>query len=218
MSSIIDRTRINIQVGHQSWRKYGLDSSRMADLSTLRENDFWRRKFSRAVEVRDTDKSGDISRADFQLVIDRYGKLGTVSQQQLEKMSKSLLTFCDRLGLKDKMVKMSYDAFNDAYLNVMSAHAAKRSGPEEKVQYMENIFSEMFSNLDLNGDGVVTFNEWSAHYQCMGIDTAHARASFEAMDANGDSKVTKAEFVNYHYQFFCTTENKLNSEILFGPL
>ena len=190
----------------------------MADLSKLRENDFWRRKFRRAVGVRDTDKSGDISRADFQLVIDRYGKLGTVSPQQLEKMSKSLLTFCDRLGLKDETVKMSYDDFDDAYLKVMSAHTAKRSSPEEKVQYMESIFSDMFGNMDLNGDGVITFNEWSAHYNCMGIDTAHARASFDAMDVNSDGKISKEEFVNYHYEYFCTIENKLNSEILFGPL
>ena len=190
----------------------------MADLSKLRENDFWRRKFRRAVEVRDTDKSGDISRANFQLVIDRYGKLGTVSPQQLEKISKSLLTLCDMLGLTDETVKLSYDAFDDAYLKVMSAHAAKRSSSEEKLQYMENILLDMFSNLDLNGDGVITFSEWRAHYHCIGIDTAHARASFDAMDANSDGKISKEEFVNYHYEFFCTTENKLNSEILFGPL
>ena len=76
----------------------------------------WRRKFRRAVEVHDTHKSGDMSRADFQLVIDRCGKLGTVNSQQLEKMSKSLLTLCDMLGLTDEMIKLSYAAFDDAYI------------------------------------------------------------------------------------------------------
>ena len=91
----------------------------------------------------------------------------------------------------------------------MSAHTSKRSSPEKKLQYMENIFSDMFSNLDMNGDGVITFNEWSAHYHCMGIDTAHARASFDGMDAKGDGKISKEDFVSYH---------KFNSKILFGPL
>ena len=190
----------------------------MADLSKLQENDFWRRKIRRAVEVRDTNKSGDISRADFQLVIDRYGKLGTVSPQRLAKLSKSFLTKCDMLGLTDETVKMSYDDFEDAYLKVISAQAAKRSSPDEKLQYAKNVFSDMFRILDVSGDGVISFKEWSAHYQCIGVDTAHARASFDAMDKNGDGKVTEEEFVSYNYEYYNTAENKLNSEILYGPL
>lgn len=68
----------------------------------------------------------------------------------------------------------------------------------------------MFNNLDLNEDGVISFTEWTAHYQSLGIDTANARASFDAMDKNGDGKISKEEFVNYHYEFFFTTENNLS--------
>ena len=79
-------------------------------------------------------------------------------------------------------------------------------------------YESMFNNLDMNRDGVITYNEWVAHYNCMGIDTEHARASFEAMNQSGDGKVSRDEFVTYHYEFFNTTEDKRKSSILYGPL
>ena len=72
----------------------------------------------------------------------------------------------------------------------------------------------MFSNLDKNGDGVITFKDWRAHYCCVGIDTAYALASFDVMDKNADGKVTEEEFVNYNYEYYFTAENKLNSAAL----
>ena len=40
-----------------------------------------------------------------------------------------------------------------------------------------------------------------------------------AMDAKyGDGKVTRKEFVDYHIECYHSTENKLNSAILHGPL
>ena len=57
----------------------------MAELSKLRKSEFWRKKFRRAVEVRDTDKSGYISRADFELILERYRKLDTSTPEHLEK-------------------------------------------------------------------------------------------------------------------------------------
>ena len=76
----------------------------------------------------------------------------------------------------------------------------------------------MFNCLDINGDGVVSMNEWELHYKCMRFDPKHAKASFEAMDTNGDGVVSLEEFTAYHVEFFSTTDNKLNSAILYGPL
>ena len=57
-----------------------------------------------------------------------------------------------------------------------------------------------FHVLDINEDGFIDFEEWTAHYQIGGIDTAHARASFDAIDTNHDQKISEEEFVKYHME------------------
>ena len=37
------------------------------------------------------------------------------------------------------------------------------------------IFLTMFNGLDVNGDGVVSMDEWELHYECIGIDLKHAK-------------------------------------------
>ena len=104
---------------------------------------------------------------------------------------------------------MGYAEFEDNYLQVIAECGARGHYPHE--QFLKS----MFSNLHMNGDGFVTFDEWCAHYNSLGIHLTHARASF---NAKSDGKIGKDEFVKYQYEYFYTAENKRNSAILFGPL
>ena len=61
---------------------------RMADFLKLRESDIWRRKAGRGAEAHDSNKSGDITRANFELVVNRYQKLDTATPQYLQNLSK----------------------------------------------------------------------------------------------------------------------------------
>ena len=177
------------------------------DISKLRQNTFWNKKIDRSTRVHDTDKSGDISRADFLLIRERYKNLKTSNPQHMEQLSKYQSAILDRLGLHDESVKLSYAELKENFIQDLS-----------KAEDYEQFFGVMFQNQDINGDGVISFEEWRAHYYCMGIDTAHARASFDAMDKNSDGKISKEEFLSFHYEYYFTAENKLGSAILYGPL
>ena len=83
---------------------------------------------------------------------------------------------------------------------------------------LEKLHLSMFDSTDLNEDGYLTFDEWTVHGECWGIEKGTLRTSFDACDANGDGKVSKEEFMSYVHEFIATNENKLNSSILFGPL
>ena len=46
----------------------------MVDVVELKKSEFWKKKFRKAVETRDTDKIGSITRSNFELVVERYKK------------------------------------------------------------------------------------------------------------------------------------------------
>ena len=86
------------------------------------------------------------------------------------------------------------------------------------VKALKFLWKNSFKLLDLNDNGVISFEEWKSHYVVRGIPTEYARASFDAMDKNGDGEISLEEFVAYNYEYFCSDEDKLSSSILYGPL
>ena len=188
--------------------QYRPKSTAVDDLAKLRrESPFWNKKLDRAIRVRDVDKDGVITRKDFEIIAQRYKDLGGISGEQLQRIQESLMKMCDSFGLIDDTKQFTYEEFKTRHANV--------DNHSEKVN---TLFQTMFNGLDTNEDGVVSMKEWELHYRCMGLDPKYAKASFEAMDTNGDGKVSLEEFTAYHVEFFSTTDNKLNSAILFGPL
>ena len=72
----------------------------------------------------------------------------------------------------------------------------------------------------MDGDGWISLKEWEHHYQAhiVFLWSTLYKASFEAMDANHDGKISMQEFIDYHTEFFFSSEDKLNSSILYGPV
>ena len=182
----------------------------MANITELQNNEFWKKKFCKAVTTRDITKSGNISRRDYEIIVERYKKFNTTRHDKWEKLSKIFLEHCDNIGLSDPSEELSYEEFEECWLRGMSMTTS--------LQNAKASFKEMFVSLDIDDNGFITFNEWNNHYMALGIPVMHAKISFDAMDVDKDGKITKDEFVKYHAEFFFSTENKLNSAILFGPL
>ena len=173
----------------------------MVDVVELKKSEFWRKKFRRAVEVRDTDKNGSISRSDFEMLVEHYKKNAGATTDKIHTISKIISTFCDKVGLVDHNVVLGYEEFEHNWLAF--------TGKDAFVVRFKN----MFKCLDAND-----LAEWKVHNAAFGIPPEHAEDSFKAIDRDCNGKITEDEFVNYHTEYFHTAENKLNSAILFGPL
>ena len=171
------------------------------------ESLFWNKKLDRAILVTDVDKDGLITRKDFKLLSQRYQQLGSLTAEQQQRIHACLTKLCDLVGLTDDTKQFTYEEFKRRHANV-----------PDISQVLATNFRIAFDALDIDGDGVVSIKDWELHYKCMGIDPKHAKASFEAMDTNGDGVVSLEEFTAYHVEFFSSTDNKLNSAILYGPL
>ena len=176
-------------------------------MEKLSENPFYRKKIRNAVIARDTDKSGNITRADFELTVQRHKEFGA-PEEKLKLLRDTCKAFYDTVGLTDDSKSFTYEEFEDIHIKKIA---------EVKDQGAA-VFHVIFSIIDTSGDGVISYKEWETHYKALNIDKAHARASFDAMDTNGNGKISKEEFVAYHVEFYYTAEDKLKSSILYGPL
>ena len=85
------------------------------DSEKLGESEFWKKKLDRAVRVRDVNKSGYISRADFMQMVERYKQLDTATPEHVEKLTKKTLRTCDGVGLTDDSVRLSYAQFKERF-------------------------------------------------------------------------------------------------------
>lgn len=172
----------------------------------LEKNDFWNKKFRHAVKVRDVDKDGLISRSDFQMIVERYKEMGT-PEDHLKKLSSTLMKICDGWGLTEGKA-LTYDEYAKnwmASLDTIGEFSIRR-------------FTDMFEVIDENGDGEISLQEWIKYSKAIGVAPSHAEESFHAMDVDVDEKVSRDEFLAYNQEFFYSTEDKLKSTILFGPL
>ena len=172
----------------------------------LIKNDFWQKKNAAAFKVRDVNNDGVLSRADYMIIYQRYKEMG-VAKEALKKIEEYFENLCKSLGLKDESVKLTSEDIRDIF---------KKS--DVTIEQYAKGFEVVFDAFDIDGNGVITYDEWEKHYKAAGINTAYARASFDAMDVNHSGRVSKKEFCAYNIEYYYSAEDKLNSSILYGPL
>ena len=176
------------------------------DHEELYKSEFWQRKLRTVDRIRDINKDGFISRADFMILGQRYKDMGS-SEQHLKKLDASIEVLCMAIGLTDDSIKRTHEELVETF------RKSKTNADD-----ISKIFSSVFEVMDSDGNGVISFKEWTDYYSVTGIDTKYARASFDAMDTNGDGIFSKEEFYAYNKEFYYSTEDKLNSSIMYGPL
>ncbi len=175
-------------------------------MNDLQSNEFWKKKFWSALKVRDTDGDGVISAFDFKLILLRYKDMDA-PEEHLEKLDLALTEMYKASGIVDDSMVLTYEQFAENFANAV-----------ENGRDFVKVFTTQFEIIDSDENGEISFKEWIEYYKAVGIDTIHARPSFEAMDINGDGVVSREEFLAYLKEFYFSVEDKLNSSILYGPL
>ena len=115
---------------------------------------------------------------------------------------------CDSLGLLDNSISISYEEIAEMWIENL----------EKQEDFAVDRFDRIYRIIDTDRSGTISFQEWEIHYKAVGIPVEHAKASFDAMDTDGDGVISHDEFVAYHTEYFYTVEDKLHSSLLYGPL
>ena len=93
------------------------------DFSKLRESRFWIQKLDRFVRVQDVDNSGDISRADFLRMTERYKDTIVFNPPKVELYTKIQSEIFKRWNFTDESVAVSYAEFRDIVIEDLSKGA-----------------------------------------------------------------------------------------------
>ena len=172
----------------------------------LVKSEFWQKKILKVDQIRDINKDGFLSRADFMIFVEHYKDLGLL-EEHLKKLHKNVDLLCMTLGLVDDSVELTHEEIVENF-----------EKSEASVDDLANLFLTWFEIIDTDGNGKISYQEWVEYYKACRIDTVHARASFDAMDTNHDGTVSKEEFHAYNKEFYYSTEDTLHSSIMCGPL
>ena len=157
----------------------------------------------------DTNKDSIITRQDIVNIADDHKSMG-LTEHCYKDLVKEYETISDALGLTDYSKALPLE---EATENWMKKLETTNLDPSlEKTR-----FRIMFNNVDIDRNGVISYDEWVNHCKAYGVKD-HAETSFKAMDTNGDGTVSQEEFSAFIYEFFYTTDNDLHSSILYGPL
>lgn len=83
-------------------------------------------------------------------------------------------------------------------------------------KFLESSVGTTFENMDLDGDGWVTVDEFRTHLEIYGADASAAEECFARIDTNGDGKMSRSEVLDAIYEFFTSTDPDAPGNWFFG--
>ena len=95
------------------------------------------------------------------------------------------------------------------------AHLPKCSAYNDTIR---DSMSLAFDMVDTNGDGVISPEEFSVYFKCMGVPDKYAQASFKAIDTDHNGEISREEFATAGIEFFTGVEPGTPGEVFFGPI
>jgi Ca2+-binding EF-hand superfamily protein len=82
--------------------------------------------------------------------------------------------------------------------------------------YMHKVVGDVFDDFDLDGDGVISINEYVDLFMCYHIKIKYSAKAFMKLDRNGDDDVSKEELLKALDEFFKSDDPNANGNWLFG--
>jgi len=170
--------------------------------------ELWRRRIRTFFSVIDFDGDGQLTEKDCDEVADRYvelGKLDAVSAKRVRRKLTDL--FREFLGTSTNASPIS----SDDLVNVF-----EKAGLDKLAQACVKFFGLLFDLIDVNGDGVVGREEYQLFAKVLKLEPENADISFNAVDADGDGRISYDEFINATIEY--TTPIVGTTDLFWGKL
>lgn len=106
----------------------------------------------------------------------------------------------------------------DEYLAFLGAELGPLGkDPAKAPDAFGAVIDALMRVLDVDGDGAVSPDDYSAALQCFGIDDFDTDGTFAALDADGDGQLSKEEISLRIREFFFSDDAASPGNALWGP-
>jgi len=170
--------------------------------------DLWKRRIRTFYNVLDFDHDNKFTEADMDAIADRYIKLGKLDEVTGKQVRRKLIGI-----YREYLGHLGNNPTSQAeFVDAMYAKGPIRVG--QSGVFFHGLF---FDVIDINGDGVVSKDEYHLYAQIILLSPEAEAKSFDAIDTDHDGKISYDEFVAVNMEFFAGTEGG-DINLVWGPL
>ncbi|NET41711.1 EF-hand domain-containing protein [Okeania sp. SIO2B3] len=172
------------------------------------------KKWIRLFQVYDANGNGVVEKEDFEAIFQNVAKARNLTQGTPEY---------DRLHgkfMEDwEHLRKDADKNNNGKVELAEwlEHGERRINNSDMYQTVIDLANQIFELLDLNGNGVISVEEYRTFFQSWRIPEELAVEVFPKLDLNGDGGITKDEFVVLVQQFHQSDDPDAPGNLFFGP-
>ena len=155
-----------------------------------------------------------MSKEDFELMAEKMNKLGNATDEQAESCRQAFMHVAEVFGFAygEKLPR------EEAVKN-MNEVMLKLSWKEQRAM-CDGFHNPIFDAMDFDGDQSISLEEYKTYTQALTPDLSdeYRVKSFKLIDADGDGKITRQEFLEAAFEYLHKFEENEISEALYGPL
>ena len=174
-------------------------------------SEFQKQKLKLSFEIKDLDRDGFLTKADYERVLENLAKLtnyqpGSPDYENLESKFMSSWYDMEKLAEKNQEGKISLDDWFNYYENVIrNADSYKALG--------EDLYSLMFELVDTDSDGKISAEEYKRLGMCYSVPENIIDEVFSQKDRDGDGYITKEEYTQYNDSWFYSEESQASGNV-----
>lgn len=177
----------------------------------------------------DVNNDGVISFDDFEILANKFGDLGHLSEQEMEDFRavmrvRTIFEYFTKLFWAISLQSTWESNWGEVtpynlvtveqYLTDMY-HVMTDKDLKKKVH---KFLPFLFQAVDNDHSGEISIEEYKLFFKCLGLTEKDAEISFQAIDKNNDGMLSIKEFVKLGRDFFLTENPKRVSRNFWGPL
>lgn len=172
------------------------------------------KKWTRLFQVYDADGSGTVTQADFEKIFQNLAKF-----RNLEPTSPKYEQIQGKFIEDWEHLQKDADKDNDGKVSLQEwlEHGDRRINDTSMYQTVVEIANQVFDLLDLDGNGIITIDEYKTILASWRVPEELAAEIFPKLDSNGDGHISKEELVELVRQFHTSDDPDAPGNLFFGP-